>query len=152
MRVQAQIPAALAALHNFIIQHDPMYNAAAEVVTAADPVLGVRLSRDGQRILDDRGELASSRSATEEESEEGKAIRDEIATAMWVDYQHYVARRTEAQRAEEERLELEARQGGRCSRRETRSARMWTWCRGELVMGQTESTQHQTVQGSPPQC
>jgi hypothetical protein len=68
MKLQARIPAALAALHNFIIEHDPEDHVDPDVW---DPSPGAAVDPDQVAIL--RGELASER-RTATESEDGKVL------------------------------------------------------------------------------
>lgn len=82
MELQSKVPAALAALHNFILEHDPMEDLEEEVLgeDMHDPMPGAFPgAAEGQ------GALAASH-LTDEESEEGKIMRDRIADAMWTDY------------------------------------------------------------------
>ncbi|KAJ7736088.1 hypothetical protein B0H16DRAFT_1764324 [Mycena metata] len=83
MKIQARIPAALAALHNFIIQHDPDDRVDPEVW---DPSLGATVNPDTLATLRLQGELATER-RTSEEAEAGAALRDSIANVMWLQYQ-----------------------------------------------------------------
>jgi hypothetical protein len=103
MKLQARIPAALAALHNFIIEHDPEDHVDPDVW---DPSPGAAVDPDRVAIL--RGELASER-RTATESEDGKLLRDQIADAMWVDYQQILAEREEEMNSEDEDEEMEER-------------------------------------------
>jgi hypothetical protein len=76
MFVQARIPAALCALHNFIHRHDPdMFDALYD---------GQLLEHDG---IDDvaLGELGDG-PADAVERDRANARRDAIASAMWQDY------------------------------------------------------------------
>jgi len=70
LEIQARIPAALAAIHNFIRSYDPNDD---EPRTANDNI-----------IHDNFGDEAGPTSAPEEEVDER---RDRIAQAMWDDYQ-----------------------------------------------------------------
>lgn len=83
MDIQAQVPPALAALHNFILDYDPhdleAYN---EVVT--DPLPGRAHF----------GELASG-PPRQEEKDRAVNRRDDIAQAMWEDYQDCLDERGE---------------------------------------------------------
>ena len=75
MVTQAQIPAALAMLHNFIIKNDPL-----EEDLEEDPQPGTRPGDP------EEGELAVSY-PNQAERIQVNARRDEIANQMWVDYQ-----------------------------------------------------------------
>jgi hypothetical protein len=83
MFVQARIPAALCALHNFIHRHDPdMFDALYD---------GQLLEHDG---IDDvaLGELGDG-PADAAERDRANARRDAIASAMWQDYTAECVRR-----------------------------------------------------------
>ena len=79
MDVQAMIPPALAALHNFIREYDPdeihMYD--------EDELLDLHPN------LEPVGELGTGR-VTPDETVRAKQRRDDIADAMWEQYQHYL--------------------------------------------------------------
>ena len=81
MRIQAQIPAALAALHNFIRQYDPEE---------------IRMFKDDQPFdfptrahLESAGELGRGRVRPDERAPANER-RDRIAAAMWEQYQCYI--------------------------------------------------------------
>jgi hypothetical protein len=88
MELQAQIPAALAALHNFILDRDPTQAHVNEDVY--DPSPGEHL--DPEELLQSQGTTADTR-LTEEESEEGRQLWDSIAQAMWEQYQQTLSNR-----------------------------------------------------------
>lgn len=98
MKIQARIPAALAALHNFIIQHDPDDRVDPEVW---DPSPGATVDPDMVATLRLQGELATERH-TSEESEAGVALRDSIADAMWLQYQDVLRERQDELDSDEE--------------------------------------------------
>jgi hypothetical protein len=75
MDIQARIPAALAALHNFIMEHDPFD--LSEYMETADPAPG---------IVPDFGMLSEQLPDRSEKSR-AEQRRDEIAQQMWDDYQ-----------------------------------------------------------------
>lgn len=78
MKVQAQIPAALAAIHNFILHHDPNEGP----VPGGDSVHSNYVSQAGDEIVRDyRGEI------NEVVHEEVTNRRDTIAQHMWDSYQ-----------------------------------------------------------------
>jgi hypothetical protein len=79
MDLQARIPAALAAIHNFIRVHDPE-----ELASFAD-------SEDLEPGFVS-GELAAGQTRTAEKRR-ANTRRDEIAAAMWVQYQAELERR-----------------------------------------------------------
>ncbi|KAJ6472098.1 hypothetical protein C8R45DRAFT_752439, partial [Mycena sanguinolenta] len=81
MKLQARIPAALAALHNFILDNDPEDHIDPEI---RDPTPSAAVDPDKVARL--RGQFATERSSTME-TDAGKQLRDEIADAMWIDYQ-----------------------------------------------------------------
>lgn len=87
MAVQAQIPPAICALHNFILNHDPRdidhYLSGNE--DDLDPT-------PGQAQDNDFGLLAST-AVTAAEREGATAHRDRIAEQMWNDYQKLLTQR-----------------------------------------------------------
>jgi hypothetical protein len=98
MKIQARIPAALAALHNFIIEHDPDDHVDPEVW---DPSPGGTVDPEIVAALQLQGELATER-RTSEESEAGERLRDSIADKMWVQYQEILRERQDESDLEEE--------------------------------------------------
>jgi hypothetical protein len=80
MNLQARIPAALAALHNFILDHDPKEHIDRNLI---DPFPGAHLNP--AELLATQGELSTER-RTDADSDEGWQLREKIATAMWDDY------------------------------------------------------------------
>ncbi|KAF7297406.1 putative transposase [Mycena indigotica] len=85
IKLQARIPPALAALHNFIIQHDPEDRV--DPTIRYDPHPGV-----GRNDFDPNlhGRLATERYVPAE-TEEGKTLQRRIADAMWAQYQEVLA-------------------------------------------------------------
>jgi hypothetical protein len=83
MDIQVCIPAALAALHNFILQHDSIEWA--EILRAQD----VKDPDPGVRPDLDFGDLARG-ATTAQEKCRSEAQRDKIAAAMWDSYQIYL--------------------------------------------------------------
>ena len=81
MRIQAQIPAALAALHNFIRQYDPEEIRFFEDQSFNFPV-GVH--------PESADELGSSPARSNERARASER-RDKIAADMWEQYQRYLA-------------------------------------------------------------
>lgn len=77
MDIQAQIPPALTAVHNFIRKHDPQ-----EILEFQDILNDVP-------AMDSFGDLAQG-PAEQAERIRAEATRDEIAEAMWQDYQRYL--------------------------------------------------------------
>ena len=82
MTVQAKVHPALAALHNFIMKHDP--NDIEQYLTRnndddLDP-------NSGQPQANEFGDLADG-AVTQREKLWAKAARDQIAESMWRDYQ-----------------------------------------------------------------
>jgi hypothetical protein len=75
LEVQARIPVALSALHNFIRIHDPEEGSLSDIHN--------HLELNGADGNDDRIEVE-----VREHQEEVDARRNRIAEAMWVDYQH----------------------------------------------------------------
>ena len=78
LELQARLPAALSALHNFIVVHDPADNEHDDI---EDPDPGRHL-----------GELAEG-PADRAERERTSQRRDEIASQMWIDYQQVLRSR-----------------------------------------------------------
>ena len=81
MQIQAQIPAVLAALHNFIWQYDPEE---------------IRMFKDNQPFdfpmcahLESAGELGRGQVRPDERAQANER-HDRIAAAMWEQYQCYI--------------------------------------------------------------
>lgn len=106
MKIQARIPAALAALHNFILEHDPDDRVDPEVW---DPSPGGTVDPDMVVALRLQGELATER-RTSEESEIGERLRDRIADEMWVQYQEILHERQDELQSDDEEEEDETDQ------------------------------------------
>jgi hypothetical protein len=93
MEVQAQIPAALAALHNFIRQYDPgdihMYDEDKD--EDEDILLDFQMGPwpEDEDKDEDVGELGTGW-VTSGETVRANKRRDEIAAAMWEQYQAYL--------------------------------------------------------------
>jgi DDE superfamily endonuclease len=87
MKVQAKIPSALVALHNFILEHDES-DLDRWIIDeqAQDNSPGSR--RDAEI---DFGRLASSARVSAAEKRHAENMRDDIAKAMWVNYVQYLA-------------------------------------------------------------
>ncbi|CAK5262644.1 unnamed protein product [Mycena citricolor] len=90
MKIQACIPAALAAIHNFILKHNPQDNIPDLATSDQSPGQSV----DSERVAELRleGELATERQ-TLEESAAGATLQDCIADAMWEQYQQILVER-----------------------------------------------------------
>lgn len=89
MEIQALIPLALCALHNFIRDEDPEvfyedFDADIPEIFHADDVNGAAAA-NLVRGSNARGELADGPPSTAEKRR-ADARRDEIAAAMWADY------------------------------------------------------------------
>ena len=84
LQTQAKIPAALAALHNFIRIHDPDDNAQDEDDYEEDHNLRSPVEIHAEHL---GGHISQA------EKDRASAKRDAIATAMWVDYQNVLAQR-----------------------------------------------------------
>ena len=84
MDIQARIPAALAALHNFIMDHDPFD--LSEYVETIDPVPGVIVDAANYGLLSEQVPGAAEKSRAERR-------RDQIAQEMWDDYQALIRER-----------------------------------------------------------
>jgi hypothetical protein len=89
MDIQARVPPAMAALHNFILKHDSMEWEDILDMEMADPNPGVREGADF-----DFGDVAEG-PADDVEKERSEARRDEIAAAMWESYQAVLRERGE---------------------------------------------------------
>lgn len=85
MDVQARIPPALAAIHNFIREHDPD-----EIREFAD----VTFDPNPGFVNHDHGTLANGR-MTRADKERADVKRDEIAQGMWEQYQEFLQERGE---------------------------------------------------------
>ena len=88
MGLQARIPAALAALHNFILDKDTTQAHINKDIY--DPSPGEHL--DPMELLQSQGTTADAQ-LTEEETEEGRQLRESIAEAMWKQYQQTISER-----------------------------------------------------------
>jgi hypothetical protein len=87
MAAQSKIPSALIALHNFILEHDETdLDRWIGKEKALDNLMGVY--RDDEI---DFGRLATSLNVTPAEKRHAEGARDQIAQAMWDDYQQYLA-------------------------------------------------------------
>ncbi|KAF7368062.1 putative transposase [Mycena sanguinolenta] len=86
MKVQAKIPSALVALHNFILEHDEEDIDRWILDEGAEDNL--RGARRAQEI--DFGRLSTTGRVSAAEKERAEKTRDEIAKAMWEDYQEYL--------------------------------------------------------------
>lgn len=87
MLIQAQVPPGLAATHNFIMDHDPndIDNYLSGAAEDLDP-------NPGQPQENEFGVL-TERAVTRAEKNRATRSRDEIAQAMWDDYQHILQER-----------------------------------------------------------
>lgn len=83
MGVQARIPPGLAALHNFILKHDD--SDIEHFTDAWDPAPGYSAAHDEDHFHI-QGELSQGVVGREEKAR-AEQRRNEIAQAMWVDYQ-----------------------------------------------------------------
>ncbi|KAF5376797.1 hypothetical protein D9757_009487 [Collybiopsis confluens] len=79
--IQARIPPALAALHNFILTFDP--------TKIEDFLRNPSLFEQEKEVRNDFGTLANG-APSRQEKEEAERARDEIAKAMWVQYQEWL--------------------------------------------------------------
>ena len=87
MAYQAMLTAALAALHNFIIKYD--FTEVEGIVEEIDRSAAAYIDRQ-PLDLSEFGELAA-RVPDRAETRRVKRKRDEIAQAMWDDYQRYLS-------------------------------------------------------------
>lgn len=88
MDIQARVPPAMAALHNFFLKHDPVEREDIQETEIEDPMPGYRADAD-------YGALAAG-ATSDAEKERAETLRDEIADAMWVSYQAILTERGEA--------------------------------------------------------
>lgn len=86
MDIQARIPPALAATHNFILKHDPLEADEISSQNSRDPAPG------NLPVEREFGTLARG-APTVAEKARAKTKRDNIAQAMWVSYQDILAQR-----------------------------------------------------------
>lgn len=89
MKIQAKIPSALVALHNFILEHDE---------TDLDRWIIDEQAQDDNRGFRrnqeiDFGRLASTARVSPAEKRRAEDIRDEMAHAMWDGYVQYLSER-----------------------------------------------------------
>jgi hypothetical protein len=93
MSVQAHIPPALAALHNFIVGHDStdvnkyLYDENGNL-DCHDKQPGIRRAEEI-----DFGRLAATEIISRAEKRQAEAYRDQMAQAMWDDYQRVLTER-----------------------------------------------------------
>lgn len=89
MHVQAKIPAALVALHNFILDHDTTDLDRWIVDEQAEDLL------PGNRRAApvDFGQLSTAQAISNTEKRRAGIKRDELAQTMWDDYEQYLADR-----------------------------------------------------------
>ena len=85
--IQARIPSALSAIHNYIFHRDPLE--LEDIENGPDPTPG---NLPADHVF---GTLVHGAPSTAEK-ERAKTRRDAIAEAMWVDYQALLLERTEA--------------------------------------------------------
>lgn len=81
--IQAQIPTALCAIHNFIRQHEPE-----ELPAIVDNL-------PESDYLDHTHDLSAVELIEEDSQSQPSIRRDQIAQAMWEDYQHVLLERAE---------------------------------------------------------
>jgi hypothetical protein len=117
MGIQARIPAALAALHNFILEHDPEDRVDPEVW---DPSPGGMIDPDIVAELRLQGELATERH-TSEESEAGARLRDHIADKMWVQYEEILRERQDQLESDEEEEDPQSDDGAQSAMEDPQS-------------------------------
>ena len=91
MDIQARLPPALAALHNFIRKHDP--DDIADFDNVDDPQPGARV--EGPAAAEE-GQLAEGLPRAAERRQTNER-RDRIAREMWIQYQAELSRRNLAE-------------------------------------------------------
>ena len=88
IEIQAQIPAALCAIHNFIRVHRLTSNNESSDLDEMDD--------DGGYTSDDRNvDTGPANHTMANSNDTAKQLRDQIADAMWVDYQRILRERNE---------------------------------------------------------
>lgn len=92
MDIQARIPPALAAIHNFILKHDSLEWEDILKTVTEDPNPGTRANNEDV----DFGDLADG-PADDIEKTRSEARRDGIAQAMWESYQELLHERGEVE-------------------------------------------------------
>jgi len=92
MDIQARVPAALCALHNFMRRHEP--DALCGDLDDADIEEEWNILADMEEEVDEvlYGHLGDG-PTTAAERRRAEALRDRIAQEMWVDYQHTLQER-----------------------------------------------------------
>lgn len=95
MSVQARIPPACAALHNFILKHDPC-DVDDLIVAHGEPETGGG--------VEDFGTLAQGH-VTRQEKLRAEALRDRIAQEMWDSYEDLLLRRQEEGNFDDEQMD-----------------------------------------------
>ncbi|KAJ6505136.1 hypothetical protein C8R45DRAFT_761237, partial [Mycena sanguinolenta] len=93
MNIQSKIPSALVALHNFILDHDEEDIDRWILDEGAEDNL--RGNRREQEI--DFGHLSTTGWVSAAEKDRAEKTRDEIAKAMWDDYQEYLDTRMDVE-------------------------------------------------------
>ena len=101
LEVQARIPVALAAVHNFIRIHDPTdLNSEAEI-KAALAKRDERLRTDLRTAIaagyNPNAAATSSSAISSQEKAQAEVAREALAQRMWVDYQDVLRRRAEVE-------------------------------------------------------
>ena len=91
MAIQAQIPTALCAIHNFIREQDFCEG---RLPTSASMRLGYAGNNDYQQFVETSHDMPEFGSSDESPEEiEATAQRDGIAAQMWTNYQHILEER-----------------------------------------------------------
>ncbi|KAJ3978521.1 hypothetical protein F5890DRAFT_1589594 [Lentinula detonsa] len=90
MEIQAQIPPALVALHNFILEHDRID---IEKYLQEDIIDNLPGFRQDEEV--DFGCLTTSEWVTPQERHHAEGTRDKIAEDMWEDYRQVLRERAE---------------------------------------------------------
>jgi len=83
IEIQARIPTALCALHNYICAHDPHEGPLPHTAVVNDNPVHQGLGHAGDQLEANDSDIAGPSHAVE-----GGAFRDRIATQMWEDYQN----------------------------------------------------------------
>lgn len=85
MEIQARVPAALCAIHNFILTHDP-----GEGPLPQAAIINDNPANQGQPHLDSTNSEPELEGGNVDAYANSNTFRDHIATQMWEDYERYI--------------------------------------------------------------
>jgi len=92
INIQARIPVALCAIHNFIRSHDP---------DDEGTLPEGNFSSDDENHACHQGQVTTVTAGDSQELDDANMMRDHIAKAMWDDYQHAILSETNVSNSEE---------------------------------------------------